>query len=115
MSTKYVNVFVLGAGASVDYGLPVWAELKELLTEHFRENRANTISTEKSNRYLEELEEIGPGKKYATVDEMISTISRETVIFAATTAELFKDVKTILGQSVKPESVGWIETFVKEK
>ena len=114
MSTKYVNVFVLGAGASVDYGLPVWAELKELLTKHFRENRVSTISTEKSNRYLEELEEIGPGKKYATVDEMISKFSRSMEEFDVETQAFFEEVKIIFRSRVMSEKVGWIEKFVKK-
>ena len=114
MSTKNVNVFVLGAGASVDYGLPVWAELKELLTEHFRENRASTISPEKSNRYLEELEEIGTGKKYATVDEMISKFSRSMEEFDVETQEFFEEIKIIFRSRVMSENVGWIEKFVKK-
>ena len=113
MNTNYMNIFVLGAGASVDYRLPVWSELKELLTEHFKEDRGGTISPEKSNRYLEELEEIGPSRRYATVDEMISTISDKTADSTETSAEIFKGVKTIFEQRVRSEEVGWIETFVK--
>ena len=113
MNTKYVNVFVLGAGASVDYGLPVWCELSDLLIHHIEENKA-TISSADMSIFLGELGQIGTCKKYRTVDELISTFSRETTDFAKTTAALFKEVKTILEQRVRPESIGWIETFVRK-
>ena len=71
MSTKYVNVFVIGAGASVDYGLPVWAALRELLIENIKKNGLSEFPPGVTNRFLNELEQIGPGKKYQTVDEVI--------------------------------------------
>lgn len=113
MNTNFMNIFVLGAGASVDYGLPVWSELGDLLIQNIEENKATILSADVSN-LVGELGQIGKGKKYRTVDEMISKFSRETTDFAETTAAWFKEVKTILEQRVKPESVGWIETFVRK-
>ena len=112
MSKKFVNVFVLGAGASVDYGLPIWCELSELLIRHIEENKAQIPAADVSI-LLRELGQIGTGKKYTTVDQMISEFSRETTDFAETTAAMFKEVRTILEQRVRPETVGWIERFVK--
>ena len=114
MSTKYVNVFVLGAGASVDYGLPVWCELWELLIEDIKKNGLSGISAGASNRFLNELEEIGTGKKYATVDEMISKFSRSMEEFDVETQEFFEEVKIIFRSRVMSENVGWIEKFVKK-
>ena len=112
MNNKYINIFVLGAGASVDYGLPVWSELRELLIEYLNKNTASIISPDVSNRFLEELKEIGTGKKYATVDEMISKFSSETDNCPATTRGVFEVVKRIFQSRVRTENVGWIETFV---
>ena len=112
MSTKYFNVFVLGAGASVEYGLPLWCELSELFVEEIKKNRASVVSPDLSYRFLEELEEIGTGKKYSSVDEMISKFSSETGNFPATIRWLFEVVKRIFQSRVRTENVGWIETFV---
>ena len=62
MATKRVNIFVLGAGASVDYGLPVWDRLKDLLIEELSSGGAVVISRDGTNRLLCELEEIGPAE-----------------------------------------------------
>ena len=112
MSTKYVNVFVLGAGASVDYELPVWDELRELLIEDIKKNGLSGFSPGASNRVLNELEQIGPGKKYATVDEVISNFDDEKVVFPGTTVAIFEVVKKVFNSRAIAEGPGWIETFV---
>ena len=114
MSTKYFNVFVLGAGASVDYGLPVWCELWELLIEDIKKNGLSGISAGASNRFLNELEQIGPGKKYETVDEVISNFEDDKVEFPGTTVAIFEVVKKVFTSRAMAQSAGWIETFVKQ-
>ena len=114
MSTKYVNVFVLGAGASVDYGLPVWRDLRELLIEDIKKNGLSGFSIGASNRFLNELEQIGPGNKYETVDEVISNFDDEKVVFPGTTVAIFEVVKKVFNSRAIAEGPGWIETFVNQ-
>ena len=114
MNNKYINIFVLGAGASVDYGLPVWSELRELLIEYLNKNTASIISPDVSNRFLHELQQIGTDKKYATVDEMISKFPDDDAEILDPTEAIFDVVGKIFKSKVRTESVGWIETFVKK-
>ena len=110
MSKKTVNIFVLGAGASVDYGLPVWDELKDLLIEEILNNGEVVISPDVTNRLRHELEDIGPGRKYETVDEMISAFEVEEN--EEITGPFFEVVKGLFKSMSRPECAGWIETFV---
>ena len=114
MSTKYVNVFVLGAGASVDYGLPVWRELRELLIEDIKKNGLSGFAPGASNRFLDELEQIGPGKTFETVDEMISNFEDDEAVFPETTVAIFEVVKKVFKSRAVAESAEWIETFVNQ-
>ncbi len=110
MTKKCVNIFVLGAGASVDYGLPVWDQLKDLLIKEITINGAVVISSDVTNRLQHELEEIGPGKKYETVDEMIPKFELEED--EEITGPFFEVVKGLFKSMPRPECAGWIETFV---
>lgn len=63
------KIFILGAGSSKDYGLPIWSELSVLINQY--------LSSEdgKGNLYKKEIFEwldlIGEQKKYKTLDECI--------------------------------------------
>lgn len=63
------KIFILGAGASVDYGLPVWANLSFLIQNYL------SSEEEKNNKFNKEIFEwldlIGENKKYKTLDECI--------------------------------------------
>ena len=63
---------------------------------------------------LEELEQIGSGKKYGTVDEMISKFSHQKPDFVETNQQLFEEVRRIFESKIMNENVGWIETFVNQ-
>jgi hypothetical protein len=63
------KIFILGAGASVDYGLPVWSDLA-LLVRNYLENEEGKINQYKKE-ILEWLDLIGEDKKYKTLDECI--------------------------------------------
>ncbi len=110
MTKRYVNVFVLGAGASVDYGLPVWDKLKELLIEEITINGAVVISSDVTNRLLRKLEDIGPGRTYETVDEMIAKFDDDEA--SEITGPIFDVVKRVFNLRARTKSVGWIETFM---
>ena len=114
MNNKYINIFVLGAGASVDYGLPVWVELRELLIEYLNKNTASIISPDVSNRFLHELQQIGTDKKYATVDEIISKFPDDEAEILDPTEAIFDVVGKIFKSKLRADSQGWIETFVKK-
>lgn len=114
MNAKYVNMFVLGAGASVDYGLPVWADLRDMLIEEIETNEKTIISSDVTTRFLNELKEIGPGKKYTTVDDMISRFEEGEDGIPEITAAVFQVVKSIFKSKAKTEDKGWIETFIEK-
>ncbi len=110
--TKYIDIFILGAGASKDYGLPLWRELQNLLREHISNNK--NISSTIRQTLLEGLEKIGKPNGYETVDEMISEVAKtkengseiEDVLFAGVN-EIFKS-KT----NIRPKN-DWIDKFIK--
>ncbi len=113
MNTKCVNVFVLGAGASVDYGLPVWCELRSMLIKYLNDNMECLGSYKNTNSFIEELPAVGPCKKYPTVDNLISEFALESSDFPATTRAIFDAIKKIFKSKARQEREGWIETFVK--
>lgn len=69
LSREKNKIFILGAGASKDYGLPVWCELSSLIEKYLFEE--NGKDNPYKNEILEWLNLIGEGKKYKTLDECI--------------------------------------------
>ena len=62
------RVFVLGAGASAEYGLPMWKDLPTLIKEELNDSNANFNF---KNEIIEWLEKIGNGI-YGTIDECVT-------------------------------------------
>lgn len=63
------KVFILGAGASVDYGLPVWGSLGSLVKDYLDSEKGKDNIYKKE--ILEWLDLIGEDKMYDSIDECI--------------------------------------------
>lgn len=62
------HILILGAGASVDYGLPTWMGLDTLLTETVNDPK----STYKHKAEIVNwVNSVGKGRKYPTIDKCI--------------------------------------------
>lgn len=105
------DILILGAGASKEYGLPVWRDLAEIVGEE--------IKNDKDGKYkfhaevLEWMGKVGPekDKEYKTIDECIT---RESIKKAyKTTGHLIEDqifliFKKIFDEKYVPNPEGWI-------
>lgn len=63
------NIFILGAGASKDYGLPLWGELSEMIVQEIEKPDSSTYKNKR--QIMEWVEMVGKGKKYTTIDACI--------------------------------------------
>src|SRR3989338_6855626 len=87
LSSNIRHIFILGAGASVDYGLPTWKELDNLIKK------------------------IGEDGKYKTIDEciMLESVSKDYHNNGHEIEdEIFKIIKDVFEEVYRENGTGWI-------
>lgn len=105
------HIFILGAGASADYKLPLWGELGALIEEEVNNNKDKYIY---HNEIKQWINMVGSDKIYKTIDECITSESIsvkyhnngdviEDQLFCAINEIFFKR------NQIKENEIGWIE------
>lgn len=104
--------FILGAGASIEYGLPGWNKLADMIRKELeKDSEGQYIHTKKIKEWLNK---VGSGKKYPTIDacikfESISPDYHDTGHEIEN--EIFKAIKNILISSYINQPNGWIKSL----
>ncbi|HBU07202.1 MAG TPA: hypothetical protein DEB09_03920 [Candidatus Magasanikbacteria bacterium] len=101
---------MLGAGASVDYGLPTWEKLNNLIKDTIENDKINQYEYKKE--ILEWLNKVGDNKLYKTIDECIKSESRLQDYHDngdKIENEIFRVISEIFGKMYKNSDVGWIK------
>jgi hypothetical protein len=112
LSTDKNKIFILGAGASFDYGLPVWDNLSSLIRNYLKDElvKNNKLSKE----ILEWLDLIGEDKKYKTLDECIfheSSSDKYKENGQDIEFEIFRILKEIFTDLYDPTRISWIKNL----
>jgi hypothetical protein len=100
------KILILGAGASVDYGLPVWKDLGSLIRRKIYNDTKDNYKFK--NQILEWVQKVDE-KKYDSIDKCIL---QESILFKdegpQIENELFSIIKDIFDRSYKDNENGWI-------
>ena len=107
IDTNVKSLFVLGAGSSVDFGLPTWNELCSMIKTEIGRN---------NYQYKKEIEDwlnkTGHDRKYATIDEAMAFEPDEKPYFEIGELiedEIFQIIKKIFEESYVPNNSSWIK------
>lgn len=104
------HIIVLGAGASIEYGLPAWRELGSQIKEKLLNDYQNQYQYK--DQILKWIDKVGELSMYKTLDECIynESISAEHHDDGVEVEnELFSIMKEIFEYSYKKSPNGWIQ------
>jgi len=107
--TEEENIFILGAGASVDYSLPTWKGLTKLIEKKVIEDKSGKYNYKKE--IMEWLSKIGDKKQYETIDECIRHESASSQYHddgVDIENEIFAIMNDIFHELYKDNNDGWI-------
>lgn len=102
------HILILGAGASTDYGLPVWKDLSSLIKHKIDSDKADTFQNKKEISAW--IDKIGENKEHATLDQCISTesVSGRYPNGDEIEDQIFRIIKEIFNDKYKNDAIGWI-------
>src|SRR3989338_393643 len=109
LSSNIRHIFILGAGASVDYGLPTWKELDNLIKTKIENDKNDQYKYRKE--MLDWLNKIGEDGKYKTIDEciMLESVSKDYHNNGHEIEdEIFKIIKDVFEEVYRENGTGWI-------
>ncbi len=104
------HILILGAGASVDYGLPVWKDLDLLIRDKISKDSENYYKYKKE--ILAWIDKVGPENVYQTIDQCIKDESVSLDYHAngpEIENEIFLILKEIFIDAYKEPLTGWIK------
>jgi len=102
------NILVLGAGASVEYGLPAWVKLGELIKKKVT---ANIDQYAHGKEIIAWIDKVGDEKQYRSIDACIAkeSIAREYHSSGPEIEnEIFRVMREIFIDSYSENEEGWI-------
>lgn len=109
LDNKIEHVFILGAGASVPYGLPTWKDLGLLITEKINKDTQNIYKYKKE--IVDWVDKVGEGKLYDTIDkciEMESISQKYHLNGHEIENQIFIVMKDVFNEAYKESADGWI-------
>lgn len=109
LGSNIKHLFVLGAGASVDYGLPTWKELSNLIKSKIEDDKNDQYKYKKE--ILDWLNKIGDNKNYKTIDECIMRESASKDYHDnghEIEDEIFRMIKDVFEEVYRENETGWV-------
>lgn len=106
------RVFILGAGASIDYGLPVWKDLDGLIRKEIEKDKGSNYKY--SKEIIAWMDKVGAEKEYKTIDDCIAHESVQGDYHSngdEIENEIFDVMRNIFSSSYKDNANGWIRVL----